>query len=249
MNSSSHCIGITGGRGFIGSQLTRSLLEQGHTVHLLNRGGSLPSDIANHPNTRVFPGDITDPESLPAWIHGCDQLYHLAAFAKPWAPKKDVFYEVNVQGTLNVLDAARAAGCYDIVITSSAGTFGPQTSVEPIRESTPPQLDPFTEYERTKRISVEQARTYGKDGLKIRFVSPTRVFGPGELNVSNAATKMIDQYLKGAMRIWPGDGNRIGNYVYIRDVVQGHQLAMVNGQHGEDYILGGENASYRTFFN
>jgi len=243
-------IAITGARGFIGSQLAKALLEQGHELSILNRKGSLlQMEIAGHPNVSVFEGDISHRDTLEPWIQDCNELYHLAAFAKPWAKNMSVFYDINVQGTLHVLDAALKYGCTELVITSSAGTFGPQVNGKLVREDHDQPLPPFTEYERTKQESLEKSRSYLDKGLNIRYVSPTRVFGPGELSTSNVGTRVILRYVKGTFRFLPGDGHSIGNYAYIHDVVKGHQLAMHHGRPGENYILGGENLSYREFFD
>ena len=240
---------ITGGRGFIGANLAQYLAKKGEFVKLLNRpGSSISNEIKNNPNIEVVSDDITDLNSLVEASKNCNQIYHLAAFAKPWAKDLSTFERVNIEGTENVLKAAQANQISNIVITSSAGTFGPQQDENPVTEKTIPR-SLFTEYERTKFKSVEHCKTYLDLGMNIRFVSPTRVFGPGELSTSNAVTKLIRDYAKGTFRFLPGDGNGIGNYAFISDVVEGHHLAMQHGQKGENYILGGENLSYREFFN
>lgn len=81
------------------------------------------------------------------------------------------------------------------------------------------------------------------------FLHPTRVYGPGQLNESNSVTTMISKYVSGKWHILPGNGESIGNYVYVDDVVQGHLQALEKGISGEHYILGGDNASYDRFFD
>ena len=240
---------ITGGRGFIGSNLALFLANKGFQIKLLNRPGSQVSNlILNNPSIEVVNGDITDLNSLKIASQGCDQVYHLAAFAKPWAKDNLTFEKVNIIGTENVIKAAESNNTKDIVITSSAGTFGPQQDQNLITENTTPKSF-FSEYERTKYESVKNCYPFISNGMNIRFVSPTRVFGPGELSTSNAVTKLILNYAKGTFRFLPGDGNGIGNYAFIDDVVNGHYLAMEHGKPGENYILGGENLSYREFFD
>jgi nucleoside-diphosphate-sugar epimerase len=94
----------------------------------------------------------------------------------------------------------------------------------------------------------DSVMAYTARGVHIVLVHPTRVYGPGVLSQANSLTKMIDMYLKGKWRIIPGNGRKIGNYVYIDDVVKGHLLAMEKGNAGEKYILGGSDASYNEFF-
>jgi nucleoside-diphosphate-sugar epimerase len=84
--------------------------------------------------------------------------------------------------------------------------------------------------------------------LAVTIVNPSRIYGPGQLTESNAATKLIKRCYEGKWRILPGNGESMGNYVYIDDVVQGHLQAMQYGQSGHRYILGGENVSFKEFF-
>lgn len=240
---------ITGGRGFIGEQLIRKIVQEGDLVRALVRNRkTVPSDLSDHSQIDWIEGDLLNPDSLVLGTKGCNQTYHLAAFAKPWAKNKSTFSEINIKGTESVLQACEKNNITDIVITSSAGTFGPQQTQEPITEKQEP-TSWFTEYERTKWESVLSCESYIQRGFNIRFVSPTRVFGPGALSTSNAVTKLIGNYAQGKFRFLPGDGNGIGNYAFIDDVVNGHIKAMKLGRSGENYILGGENLSYREFFS
>jgi nucleoside-diphosphate-sugar epimerase len=84
---------------------------------------------------------------------------------------------------------------------------------------------------------------------EVVIVSPTRVYGPGYLSESNGVTRMIKQYVEGSWRLIPGDGQSLGNYVHVEDVVNGHLLAMQMGSAGERYVLGGENISYLQLFH
>jgi len=239
---------VTGGRGFIGEQLIRKIIQEGSLVRALVRNRkTVPLDLSDHPQVDWIEGDLLNPDSLLTGTKGCNQAYHLAAFAKPWAKNKSTFSDINIRGTELVLKACEENGVKDIVITSSAGTFGPQqTQVSITEEQNPTSW--FTEYERTKWESVNSCKPFIERGLNIRFVSPTRVFGPGVLSTSNAVTKLIGNYAKGKFRFLPGNGHGIGNYVFIDDVINGHIQAMKLGRSGENYILGGENLSYRQFF-
>ncbi|KAB1061818.1 NAD-dependent epimerase/dehydratase family protein [Salibacter halophilus] len=240
---------ITGGRGYLGGQLATELTKRGESVKLLNRPGSaVPDYLATNPKIEILPGDILNRKSLSEHTKNVDAIYHLAAFARPWAKDSATYFEVNVIGTTNVLEAAYHNGVKNVVITSSAGTFGPQKDEKLIDESFSPASH-FTEYESTKQRSIEESLKFIDRGLDIKFVSPTRVFGPGALSISNAVTRLIMQYWQGKFRFMPGDGNSIGNYAFIDDVVDGHISAQEKGKTGHNYILGGENISYREFFN
>lgn len=241
---------VTGARGYVGSALIEKLIETGISVKALVRPGSvLKEKLKNHPLVETVYGDVTNVESLQKCCKDIDGVYHLAAFAKPWAKNKDTFYNINVIGTTNLLDACLKHNVKRIVLTASAGIFGPQIDQHFINEDVKHSMPHFTDYEATKYESVKQALIYIKKGLEIIIVSPTRIYGPGELSVSNVGTRLIRKYVEEGFKLMPGDGSKLGNYVYIDDVVDGQIAAFEKGRIGENYILGGENLSYIDYFN
>lgn len=239
---------ITGATGYIGTQLAKRLAEEGHTVHALYRSEAKTGELKEVEGIRLFKGDILHPESLKEAVRGCDGVFHVAAFAKPWDKNSQTFYRFNVEGAQNVFEAARRTGAKRIVFTSTAGVISPSNG-KPSDELTPRKVDYFTDYERSKAQAEERAVELSKAGMQIITVNPTRVYGPGLLSESNGVTRMVKLYLKGKFRTLPGDGNSVGNYVFIDDVVEGHVLAMQKGQPGDRYILGGENLSFNELFD
>lgn len=238
---------ITGITGFIGSNLARRLAFDGHSVHALVRS-EINGELASIPGIQWFRGDLFAPDALRQAMKGCDGVFHLAAMAKAWAKDPGDFYRVNVEGAVNVFAAAGDCGVKKVVFTSSAATMSPSSGQTATDENTMRTVPFYNEYESTKTEAEEQARSYTRDGLAVTIVNPSRVYGPGPLNVSNSVTKMIAAYCKGNWRIIPGDGKKVGNYVFIDDVVNGHMLAMVKGRGGERYILGGDNLTFDEFF-
>ena len=239
---------ITGISGFIGSNLARHLTMDGHEVHAVVRS-NIPEELKDLKDIQLFSGDLFNKDILYNAMQGCDTAFHLAAFAKPWAKDPNDFYRINVEGTVNVFDAAMKAGVRRVVFTSSAATLSPSTGNNPVNEATPRTHSFFNAYESTKSEAEILAREYCDKGLEVVIVNPSRVYGPGPLNPSNSVTNMIIGYSKGSWRIIPGDGRRIGNYVFIDDVIRGHLLAALKGRPGERYILGGENLSFDELFN
>lgn len=247
MNNTSKVF-VTGATGFIGSHLVSELVHRGFVVHALCRRSSdrsgLPSDGVHY-----VEGDILDRESLVRGMKGCSGVFHLAAYAKNWSRDPSVFYRFNVEGMRNVLSAAEACGVERVVLTSTIVTFGPTppgiVGDETIHRSTPRY---FTEYEETKAIAESEALQRASQGFPIVIVNPTRVYGPGKLTEGNSVTLMIDLYDRGKFPILLNGGKNVGNYVYVDDLVKGHLLAMEHGRIGERYILGGENASLKHFF-
>jgi farnesol dehydrogenase len=193
-------------------------------------------------------GDLDAVNVIEAAARGCDTVFHMAAFAKPWSKDKSLPYRVNVTGTENVLRAAARAGVRRFVFTSSAAVIGPSPGVNPIDEDFPRTVPFFNEYEENKAVAEGIVRSFNRDGMECVIVNPPRVYGPGPVNESNAVTKMIRLYALGKWRIIPGDGTCVGNYVLVDDVVRGHILAAQKGKAGHRYILGGENLTFDRFF-
>ncbi len=237
---------VTGGNGYIGSWLVKALVDAGHSVNVLVRNPDRAKHIAFQ-GVSFFKGDIQDPVSLEAGMQGCDGVFHMAAFAKVWAKDPKIFFDLNVEATNRVLDAATKCGIKRTVVTSTGGVFGASISGI-ITEKSGRDLDFFNEYESSKALSESKIKDYVIAGLDVVIVSPTRVYGPYMQGEPESVTLMIDKYCKGKWRFIPGDGTKFGNYVFVQDVVKGHILAMENGQKGQTYLLGGSNHNYNEFF-
>lgn len=237
---------ITGGTGFIGVNLALKLANDGHQVNALVRNKE-KEKLLDHPNIKLFYGNIQQTEVLEKAVEDVNGIFHLSAFARPWAKDKSTYNKVNVEGTKNLFLIALKKGVPKIVYTSTGGTFGPSIET-PVDEETIRDTDFFNEYESTKFMAEKITKDFVLKGMNIVIVHPTRVYGPGVLSKSNAVTYMIKQYIEGKWRIIPGDGSKTGNYGFIDDVVMGHILAMKKGNAGSQYLIGGENASYEYFF-
>ncbi|MGB8492555.1 MAG: NAD-dependent epimerase/dehydratase family protein [Bacteroidales bacterium] len=238
---------LTGGSGFIGQRLVEKLVADRHEVVLLLRDPAA-AGIRKNKAIKVIRGDLAQRQVLISGMAGCDLVFHLAAYVKPWSKDPHLPVETNIRGTENVLEAALASGIRRVIITSTGGTMGFSVDGKPVDETT--NKDPllYTEYERTKAGSEKIALDYCLKGLEVVILNPTRVFGPGKLSESNSVTKIIRWYLKGLWKIIPGDGTSVGNYAFIDDVVDGFILAAEKGIAGERYILGGENLSFNELF-
>lgn len=238
---------ITGGNGFVGQHLIKRLLDDGHQLNILVRSIN-QHNIPKNKNINFFEGDILDPHSLNIAILGCKQVYHLAACTSVWVNDPKLYYMVNVIGTNNVLDAAHENSVDKIVVTSTAGVFGPSINGE-INETSSRLIDFFNEYESSKAISESMIKNYILEkNMNIVIVNPTRIYGPHINTPIGSFTQMIFRYNSGKWRLIPGDGSKIGNYVYIDDVIEGHLKAMEKGIKGKNYLLSGENVSYNDFF-
>ncbi len=238
---------VSGATGFIGIQLVKRLIDSGNKVHALYRSDA-KADLIRIEGVTLFKGDIMDKQCLSRAMKGCSQAYHVAAYAAVWSKDPALFFRFNVDGTLNVLEAARLTGIDRIVVTSTAGILGPSEK-EPVNENSPAPSSFFTLYEDSKYKMEQELKIFNNSIPEVVIVNPTRVYGPGFLSKSNGMSLMIKKYIAGSWRFIPGDGKRMGNYVYVEDVVSGHLLAMEKGKPGERYVLGGEDITYNQLFD
>lgn len=239
---------ITGATGYIGQKLALKLAENGHSVHALVRDIAKAKSLLNHDQIFLFEGNILDKRSIANAMEGCHQVYHLAALASVWHKNQNQFYELNVNGLKNVLDCCVELDIKDVVFTSTAGVAGDSKDGKPVSEYT--NLNPKLEtlYENSKVEAEKLLQIYVARGVRGIIVNPSRVYGPGLLTESNGITRLLKMYVNGNWKIKPGNGESIGNYVYIDDVLNGILLAMEKAKPGERYLLGGINASYNQFF-
>ena len=238
---------ITGATGYIGHNLAMAAARRNHLVNVLVR------DIQSlflpvHANIRVIKGDILDKVSVLHAMEGCNQVYHTAAMVAVWAKNSSEYFEVNIEGTRNVLEAALQCGIEKLVVTSTCGVIGPSLH-EPMCETDPRIAGFSVDYELSKKIGEDLAFQYARQGLNVVVVSPSKVFGPGNVSHSLTANAVIKRFLNNGFAIIPSPGTYKACFAYIDDVVNGHLLAMEKGRSGEKYILGGINISYRDFFD
>lgn len=239
---------VTGATGFVGSELTRQLLEQGERVRILRRESSpldLLGDLAPHVEHVI--GDVSNPTSLLQAMEGVSQVYHTAGFVG-FGGRRDrrALYAINVTGTANVVNAALESRVERLVHTSSVAAFGrPEQADYLINETSEWQRSRLNSiYAHTKYLGELEVNRGVAEGLDAVIVNPALIFGvgrPGE-NTRVIAEKVRDQRLPGV----PTGGT---NVVDVRDVAEGHLRAMERGRTGERYFLGSENLSWRAIID
>ena len=225
---------VTGGAGFIGSNLVSHLVEAGHEVTVLDNLLSGYRENLN-PSARFIEGDVRDPAVVARAMVGVETVFHLAASVGNKrsidAPLIDA--EINVLGTLQVLEAARHARVRTIVTSSSAGIFG-ELKTLPIREDHP--VDPDSPYGATKlakeKLCLVYAKLYGIDAVCLRYFN---VYGPNQRfdAYGNVIPIFVFQMLRGEPMTIFGDGEQTRDFVNVRDVVQANvRAAAVPGLSG-----------------
>jgi dihydroflavonol-4-reductase len=224
---------ITGASGFVGWHLARLLLERGHQVRALVRSSSHVPEL----NLERVTGDLRDPASLHRAVSGCGLVFHVAADYRLWSRHPAELYQSNVEGTRNMLSAARAAGVGRLVYTSTVGCIGiPQGGIGD--ETRPVSLREMTgAYKRSKFVAEQVALDFARDGFPVVIVNPTAPMGDHDSKPTPTGQIVLD-FLTGAMPAYIDTGL---NVVNVRDVALGHLLACEKGRIGERYILGSEN--------
>ncbi|MBL4850260.1 MAG: NAD-dependent epimerase/dehydratase family protein [Planctomycetes bacterium] len=236
---------VTGATGFIGSWLARTLLEEGWTVRCLARPTSPRDQLAGLP-VSWFVGDVCDPASLEPAVAGVDAVFHVAGHYALWSKTEETFRETNVEGTRNVLQAAKAAGVKRIVHTSSVACVGQAPAGETANEDTRVQAgDLCGAYKQTKWEGEQVVLAAASAGQDVVIVNPSSVIGPGDLKPTPTG-KIIVDFLTGQIPFYLDTGL---NFVDVRDVARGHVLAFDKGVSGRRYILGNTegNRTLREF--
>jgi dihydroflavonol-4-reductase len=228
---------VTGATGFVGAAVARALGAAGWQVRVLVRSGSDRGNLQRLA-AEVVEGDLTDLGSLERALAGCEGLFHVAADYRLGARDPEPLYRTNVEGTRNILNAARTAGVARIVYTSSVATIGIPADGSPGDERTPVALDSMIgHYKRSKYLAEEVARDAARAGLPVIIVNPSTPVGPGDIKPTPTGQLVLDA-AAGRMPAYVDTGL---NVVHVDDVAAGHLLAFERGTAGERYILGGED--------
>ena len=234
---------ITGASGFIGSAVTRAVLARGASVLALTEPGARDANLRGLDVEQAVV-DIRDGSAVRAAFEGARYVFHLAAVYRFWARDPRVFHEVNVGGTVNVLEAVRAAGAERLVYTSTVGVLGLHGTRDgrPADESSHADVAHlFGHYKRTKFAAEHEVLRAAGEGLNVTLALPTFPLGPGDV-VPTPTGKLVLDFLNGRM---PGFVDTALNVCHVDDLALGHVAALEHGGRGRSYILGGENMTMR----
>jgi UDP-glucose 4-epimerase len=212
---------VTGGSGFIGSNLVPRLLELGHQVRVLDSGVAGNPTPADAPEVEVVEGDIRDTKAVAGALRGAEAVVHLAAAGNVAQSVADPFpnFEVNALGTLVVLQGAAAAGVRRFVFASTGGALiGDATP--PVDESSVPR--PISPYGASKLCGEGYCHafrgSYGLNTLALRFAN---VYGPRSAHKKGAATAFIERALRREPLVIYGDGAATRDFIHVEDLCAG----------------------------
>lgn len=226
---------VTGGTGFIGTHLVRLLRERGQAVRVLD----LRNPVDPVPGVEYLQGSITDGDRVRAATRDCGRVFHLAAHAGLWTRDKREFISINVMGTRNVLEAARAEGVETVVHTSTESIL-----IATRRGRAPQQVNEQTSLSESemagpyclgKLLAEREARAaWQTHGQRVIICNPTVPVGPGD-HWLTPPSRMLLGFLN---RRFPAFMPTTLNLVDARDVAVGHLLAAERGAPDGRYILG-----------
>jgi UDP-glucose 4-epimerase len=246
--SSSRTSLVTGGAGFIGSHLVERLLEEGHRVVAVdNFATGKRRDIAHlatNARFRLVEGDVADQQTMLDAMKGIDDVYHLAALADivPSIEQPRPYHRANVEGTVNVLEAARDCGIQRFIYAASSSCYG-IPDVYPTPETAPAR--PMYPYALTKYVAEQYvmhwAHTYGLPALSLRFFN---VFGPRHRTSGTYGAVFgvfLAQKLGGKPLTIVGDGTQTRDFTFVTDVVDALVTAAKSDLVGEIMNVGSGN--------
>lgn len=231
---------VTGATGFLGSTLLPLLRAAGHQTRALSRSGEKLAFA-----DESFKGDVRDGESIRKALEGIEGVYHLAGLVSRDPADARKMYELHVDGTRNLLEAAQKAGVKRVVLASSSGTIGVSRTRQVATEEDDYPIETVGRwpyylskiYE--EKIAIEKA----KQGLPIVILNPSLLLGPGDARMSS--TQDVFRFLMGRIPVMPRGGI---SFVDVRDAAQAFVAALTRGNIGERHLLGAANWEFDEFF-
>lgn len=207
---------VTGASGFTGGHLCRYLVANGYSVRALVRKTSNTNNLRKLVLDIVY-GDVTEPDSLSEAVKGIETVYHIASLFRQENVPKSLFWDVNVNGTRNMLEASLKSGVQRFVHCSTVGVQG-EISNPPAKETHP--YNPGDEYQRTKMEGEKLAiRFFRENELPGVIVRPVGMYGPGDTRFLK-----LFKHIKNGKFIMFGRGEVLYHLTYVDDLVYGFEL-------------------------
>ena len=235
---------LTGGTGFLGSEVARRLRQRGDTVRALVRDPARARALLDV-GCDLVQGDLSDEGALTVACAGADAVVHSAALYEVGVPeeRREALVDTNVRGTERVLGAALSAGVRRAVYISTVAVFG-NTRGQVVDETyrKPDDVPATSVYEETKAAAHRRAREIAERGLPLVVVQPGVIYGPGDPSTFG---QLVDQFLAGRLPALPFPDLGV-TPVHRDDVADGVLRALDSGVAGESYVLAGEPTTNRA---
>lgn len=226
---------ITGGKGYVGFALVKELEARGEKMRLLLRTDSPYFDGIE---CEKFMGDVTDLKQLEEAFEGAETVYHVAGIVDISGTKDKQVWNVNYEGTKNVVEACKKCGVKTLIYCSSVDAIAINDDFNIIREAksfNPDLLEGA--YAKSKAAATQYVLDNADENLKICVVHPSCCIGPYDNNNTSSVGTMLNLYLKGLFPVTMNFGGY--NFVDVRDVAKGMVLAAEKGENANCYILSG----------
>lgn len=237
---------VTGGTGFLGSYILEELLNNGYTVRAIRRSSKLPKWISPTVLEKVewVEGDILDIISLEDAMVGIGAVVHSAALVSFVKKDKDLLYQLNVEGTANVVNAALEKNIQRLVHISSVAALGRKAGGHSVDETAKWEENPLqTHYARSKFKGELQAWRGYSEGLDTVILNPSTILGYGDWTQSSCA--IFKQVHDGFG--WYTSG--LNGFVDVKDVARVTRLLLEQGKSGERYVVNGATWTFRELQN
>ena len=230
---------VTGGAGFIGSNLVKNLVERGNEIIVIDNlnTGKKKNVKKNLKKINFFEVDIRDFSTIEDIMKNVDGIFHEAALASVQDSFRipDKFFDVNVKGTENIFKIGKKLGI-KVVYASSSSVYGNPISI-PIKEND--DKNPINPYAKTKLEKDKLAEQYAKNGLKVIGLRYFNVFGPRQSKEYAGVIKLfLERIQQGLSPLINGDGLQVRDFVYVDDVVNANMLAMESNIDGKFFNIG-----------
>ena len=218
---------VTGGAGFVGNNLVKLLVKNGHQVTVIDNLHKGKKENLDKVIDKIefLNLDIKDYDSMEKNMQDVDGVFHQAALTVVQDSFKipEEYHNVNVKGTENIFKIAQKNN-FKVVYASSSSVYGHQENV-PILENY--EKKPINPYGQTKLDDEELAKKYGKQGVKIIGLRYFNIFGKGQtLEYAGVITKFLDRIKERKAPIIFGSGSQIRDFIHVEDVANANYLAM-----------------------
>ena len=233
---------VTGGTGFVGANLIRSLLQQGYEVRALVRNGSNLDNLKSL-DIELVTGDLNS--DLSRSMSGCQVLFHVAAQYSLWQRDRELLYRSNVLGTRNILACAQKAGIERTVYTSSVAAIGVKQGGIADETYQSPVDKLVGDYKKSKYYAEQEAVKAVGQGQDIVIVNPSTPIGAFDIKPTPTG-EIILRFLQREMPFYVDTGL---NLINVKDVAMGHILALEKGVTGDRYILGNQNLTFKQLLD